>query len=128
MSLAALRQLIEVDLSTNFTSYPIKYENVPFDPPTNASWIACHIKRNILPTPELDSSGEVMGILIIQVFTPLNSGLATSNTIVDTLAGLYSNEKRIANLWFQDAAITDIGKSDIWYQVNISVPFNYIGV
>ena len=128
MSIATLRQVIETNLSTNFTTYPIKYENVPFDPPTNSSWIACHIKRNMLPTPELDSSYEVMGLFILQVFTPINSGLATSNTIVDTLAGLYNNQKNIASLWFGDSVITDIGKSDIWYQVNISVPFNYIGV
>ena len=51
MSLDSLRQTIEVHLSTNFTSYPIKYENIPFDPHYNNSWIACHIKRNILPNP-----------------------------------------------------------------------------
>lgn len=128
MSLSTLRQVIETDVATNFTAYPIKYENIPFDPPENSGWIACHIKRNILPTPELDSSYEVMGILIFQIFTPLDSGLADSNTIVDTLAGLYSNQNNIAGLWFGDATLTDIGKSDIWYQVNLSVPFNYIGV
>lgn len=128
MTIATLRQVIETNLSTNFTTYPIKYENIPFDPPDNSSWIACHIKRNILPTPELDSSYEVKGLLILQVFTPLDSGLATSNTIVDTLAALYNNSYSISGLWFGDSNITDVGNSDIWYQVNLSVPFNYIGV
>lgn len=129
MSLDSLRQTIEVHLSTNFTSYPIKYENIPFDAPDNASWVACHIKRNILPTPELDTATyEIKGLLILQVFTPLNSGMVTSNTITNTLAGLYNNSKAIASLWFDDADITDVGKSDVWYQVNISVPFTFIGV
>lgn len=128
MSLATVRQSIETHLSTNFTSYPIKYENIPFDAPDNTSWIACHIKRNILPTPELDSSYEVVGMLILQVFTPLNSGMVVSNTIIDSLAVLYNNQYNISNLWFGDADIDDVGKSDVWYQVNLSVPFTYIGV
>ena len=128
MSIVTLRQDIETHLTTNFTAYPIKYENVSFKPPNNTPWIACHIKRNSLPTPEINQTNyEVSGLLIIQVFTPLDSGTVESNSIVNTLATLYSNQS-IINTWFKDAEIIDVGESDTWYQVNLSIPFIYLGV
>lgn len=128
MSIASLRPAIETHLSTNFTTYPIKYENISFKPPTNSPWIACHIKRSRLPTPEVNQgSYEVLGILMIQIFTPLHSGMVTSNAIADTLASLY-NDKTISNIWFRDADIIDVGESDTWYQVHLSIPFTYLGV
>lgn len=128
MSISNLRLNIESHLSTNFTTYPIKYENVAFETPTNSPWVACHIKRNKLPTPELNqASYEVNGILIFQVFTPLNSGTVTSNAILDQLAGLY-NDQIISNIWFHDADITDVGNGETWYQVNLSIPFIHLGV
>ena len=124
MNLENLRQDIEVYLSTNFTAHPIRYENVPFTIPDNTPWVSCHIKRGGLTQEEFANTGyEVFGVLILQVFTPLNKGMNESNTISDSLATLFERVN-VGTVWFSHPDINDVGPDNNWYQVNISIPFS----
>lgn len=128
MSVESLRSTIESHVNSNYTTYPIKYENLPFTTPVNSPWLSCSIKRNTLATPELSQdTPEIVGLLVFQVFVPKFSGLVESNKIVDTLASTYS-DTIISRIWFKDAEITDVGTDKNWYQVNITFPFTYLGV
>jgi len=63
-----------------------------------------------------------LGLIVIQVFTPINTGTVTARSYADTLAAIFDDQS------FDDvvcgvASIANIGTSDIWYQMNITIPY-----
>lgn len=94
-------------LAANWTSTPIKWTNIDFDPanpgpnpndppndwPANGSWI--HFDENI-PSQSFQASigatqniERTIGAVQIDVFTPAGDGLAASNQLVTALKDLF---------------------------------------
>jgi len=77
--------------------YPVSYENVPFTPPNNSSWIQAAIRfgDNAYATLLGPSTGfnRQNGTLVINVFTPMGSGTGANFTIAERIKDLFDRAK-----------------------------------
>ena len=122
MSFASERTSIESRLSTNWTTTTIDYQNVDFNTPNNSSWIRLSILNGQSDYRAIDSKKRHLGLISIQAFAPVNTGTASIRGYADSLAAIFDNQS------FDDvvcgvASIASVGSSDVWYQVNITIPY-----
>lgn len=128
MSFEATRQAIEARLAANWTTTPIKFENVPFVE-TVDPYLALFI---------LDGEGNQItvgdpvvkrwtGLILIQVFVPQDTGTKLARTYADSLGALFERQTFSAGasgtIRSRIASIQSIGVKDGWYQINVTVPF-----
>ena len=114
MSLNTLRALIENRIKTEFAESPalsVAYQNVPFTPPNNASWIQTSISwgdssyLTILTTSSRGTGGGFdrrNGTLVFDIFSPRGNGPGAGLTIAQRCIDLFSRLK-LQNINF-DAA------------------------
>jgi len=122
MSFASERTSIESRPNANWTTTTIDWENVDFNTPNNASWVRLSILNGESGYRAMESKKIHLGIIAVQLFTPINTGTAIARGYVDTLAAIFDDQS------FDDvvcgvASIANIGTSDIWHQINITIPY-----
>lgn len=112
MSLNTIRSAIENRIATEFASSPVlqvAYQNVPFTPPNNASWVQSTITWGdsgyvtLLKLNETNGGFDRRdGTLAIDIFTPRGEGPGAGLTIAQRCIDLFSRIK-LQNIIF-DAA------------------------
>jgi len=88
------RQLIESYVQDNFSSAPVKYDNVPFDEPSNSPFVALSI---LSEAGEDISVGEspiqkYNGMIQFDVYVPQNTGTAKARDVASSLRTLFNNK------------------------------------
>jgi hypothetical protein len=127
------RKLLEQTFATGWGSRsPVKYENVAFAQPANAKWVGFFVRWGDGSQVSLGPSGSRMdresGAIIIQVFTPKNSGQKASmdecdfagsifrmQTLTDSVAGV--------EVVCRVPTLSDQGEQDELLQKTVSVLF-----
>ena len=122
MSFASERSSIEARLNSNWSTTTIDWENVDFNTPNNASWVRLSILNGDSDYRAMDSKKVHIGIISVQVFTPINTGTATAGGYADTLAAIF-DDRSFDDVRCGVASIASVGNSDIWYQINITIPY-----
>ena len=122
MSFANERASIEARLNANWSTTTIDWENVDFNTPNNASWIRLSIINGASDYRVLEAKKQHLGMIAIQVFTPINTGTSTIRGYCDTLAAIF-DDKSFDDLVCGVASISNVGGSDVWYQINITIPY-----
>lgn len=97
MSLNAIRAAIEGRIATEFASapaIPVSYQNVPFTPPNNSSFIQVFVDFGdqsylTLLSPSAGMN-QVNGSLTVNVFTPRGVGPGANLTIAQRAVDLFS--------------------------------------
>lgn len=114
MSLNSLRALIEGRIATEFALAPVlqvAYQNVPFTPPNNASWIGTGILWGdsaylTILTSATRGTGDGFdrrnGVLTFDIYTPRGEGPGAGLTIAQRCIDLFSR-LQLQNIKF-DAA------------------------
>lgn len=114
MSLNTLRAAIETRITTEFANAPalqVAYQNVPFTPPNNASWVQVNISwgegtyLTILTNSNRgtgDGFNQKTGVLLFNIFTPKAEGSGAMLTIAQRCIDLFSR-LQVSNIKF-DAA------------------------
>jgi hypothetical protein len=114
MSLNTIRAAIEGRIAAEFSNAPalqVAYQNVPFTPPNNASWIQTSILWGdsaylTILTTNTRGTGEGYdrrnGTLVMNVFSPRGEGPGTALTIAQRCIDLFSR-LQLENIKF-DAA------------------------
>lgn len=96
-----VRAAIEGRIATEMAlspSYQVSYQNVPFSPPVNTSWIQASIDfgdnayATLLPTGGSGFNRQ-NGELTINIFTPIGAGPGASFTIAERLKDLFDRAK-----------------------------------
>lgn len=129
MSFADERSAIENRLSTNWTSTPVQYDNVPFTKPDDNTYVRLNIltgdstQIDMAPTPTHRS----VGVIVMQVFVPVNSGTNTARSHADSLAAIFRNVSfsvgDSGSILCRSPSITRVGEVDGLFQLNVSVPY-----
>jgi hypothetical protein len=122
MSFANERASIEARLNANWSTTTIDWENVDFNTPNNASWIRLSIINGTSDYRVLEAKKQHLGMIAIQVFTPINTGTSTIRGYCDTLAAIFDDQS-FDDLVCGVASISNVGGSDVWYQINITIPY-----
>ena len=94
-----LRAAIEGRIATEMAlspSYPVAYQNVPFTPPNNSTWLQVFLLfgANNYATLVGPSTGfnAQNGTLTINTFTPVGAGAAANYTIVERVKDLFDRQ------------------------------------
>jgi hypothetical protein len=114
MSLNTIRADIEGRIATEFATAPVlqvAYQNVPFTPPNNASWIQASIiwgdsAYMTIQTTSARGTGDGFdrrnGTLVFNIFNPLGEGPGAGLTIAQRCIDLFSR-LQLENIKFDPA-------------------------
>lgn len=117
------RASIESKLQDNWSTTIIKFENVPFNVPTDkSSWIRLTIIDGESNQIDLAGLHRRVGIIVISIFTQKDSGTATAKTYADTIASIYRGT-RFGNVVCYSPTIIRVGTTEEWHQLNVKIPF-----
>lgn len=121
MSLESDRQIIESRLNTNWVTTDIAWDSVDYTPTTGTAWIACSLNPGEEQRFTMGSVRQI-GILSIQIFTPISIGANLAYNYADTLAGIFRNALD-TGVQFKTPTIVKVGKTESWFQVNVNIPY-----
>lgn len=103
--------------------------NRPFTPPSKGVWIRVTVLGGVNHIASVNNAPKVreVGTLIIQLFDRENTGTAQLKRHADSLANHLSCQilGDDGKLELLAPSIINVGNSDGFYQVNVSVPYRY---
>lgn len=119
-------------LSNAGITAPVSYQNIKFDRPENENWIRLTFLPNSGTQETLGRQGnrkfQRSGIITAQIFVPLNSAMATSDSLVEAVQRLFeTNDIDTGSdvLYFFDVSNIDVGVDGAWYQSNVTANYSY---
>jgi len=112
------------------TTANITFDNEKYDPPTEAPWVRLAVRHTGRSQESLGPTGgrkfEAVGSVFVQCFAPLDSGTSSADTLAEAAQAVFEgNTLGTEQLRFTSAAITEVGPSDDWYQINVEAFFTY---
>lgn len=132
MSLNTIRAAIEGRIATEFAlspAIPVAYQNVPYSPPNNGSWIQPVIifgdQAYITLLAPATGMNRVNGVLTVNVFTPRGVGPGANLTIGQRVIDLFSRIK-LSDIKFDPANgpnVITAPAPEGFYQTQIAITF-----
>lgn len=128
MSFEDTRKAIESRLASNWTTTPIRFENVPFTE-TAVPYVALFIldgegKQISLGTPSLQRWA---GLIVVQIFVPQDTGTKTARTYADAIGAIFDRQQfasgNSGTIRSRIPSIRRIGITHGWDQTNVTIPF-----
>lgn len=120
---------IETRLKTNWTTTPIKFENVPFTEPTTA-YVALNIVVGEGLQISLGATNVLRrwpGIIMMRVFAPENTGTKVVRQYADSLGAIFDRAQFSSGnsgvISCRIPSIETVGLQSGWWQINVSVPY-----
>ena len=108
------------------------YDDILVSIPRNADsrWARVSVRHDggsqeSLSGPEGSKMWGRTGSVIVQVFTPQNTGMVASNAISQAFRNGFQGYSSPGSIWFRDVRIEEIGNSGAFYQVNVIARFEY---
>jgi len=132
-TLAEAKERIYAQFVADFTatSANITFDNEQYDPPTAGNWVRLSVRHTARAQESMGELGlrkfESVGSAIIQCFCPLDSGTSAADTLAAAAQAVFEGKVLGATeqLRFTSAAITEVGPTDNWYQINVEAFFTY---
>jgi len=119
------RNAIQIRFLTAFGSVPTALDNQTFTPPVPGAgvrWVRLGVR---FTEGVQDSFGAIgtrkflkLGLLSIQVFTPIDSATDVNDALCQQVQDLYEGV-RIDDIWFINGGIRYSGSDGDWYQQNV---------
>lgn len=128
-----VRTAIEARIATEMAespAYQVSYENVPFTPPNNSTWIKVRVRfgansYGTLLGPTVGSNIQ-SGIVVIGIFSPIGVGTGDNFTLAERLKDLF-DRKTVSQIIFNAAdgpAIVETAAPEAYFQTELSIAFN----
>lgn len=140
MGSATLNIIIENIFNTAWgNTTPIKFENVPFNPPSNAAWVEVSVhdgsssKKTLGPSVQLRRS---LGTVFITVYGPLNQGSKPTRQLADQITAIF-RDLQTDGITFFEGSVSKLGEvyythnvqssstPSTWYQMKVAIPYFY---
>lgn len=116
-------QIIETHIQDNWTGSSVCWDNTKFDATGKPSWLRPTVQFGESRKLDLLKRERTVGVLIIQVFVPLFSGLRGATQLADQIAALFRSVT-VNTIVFKVPSQTRVGDTkDGWFQVNVTIPF-----
>lgn len=122
MSFDSERAAIEGRLKANWTTTSIDYENVEFNPPNDSSWVRLNIINGTSGYRTINNGIRRPGVIVVQIFAPINEGTKTIKGYADTILAIFQNQT-FSGIVCNVASVEKVAPSNVWQQVNVSIPF-----
>ena len=129
MSFDDERAAIEKRMSDNWSTTPVKYENVSFSRPSTA-WVALYINTGLTRQITLGDQEQVhrnVGIITVQICIPEDTGTAAARMLADAVGTLFRN----ATFSYSDSgritcyspSLRSGGTQDGWFTLYVDIPY-----
>ena len=106
---------------------PLFFENEAHDEELD-SWVRFFMRNTFASQDTLGKTGSRSfareGVVFVQVFTPLNSGLAESDTYAEAAREILEGVT-IGGVHCRGVLTNEIGPTGKWFQVTVEAPFTY---
>ena len=130
-----IRAVIEGRLATELAGspvLPVVFHNMAYEPTPGSSWVQCLLSfgssEYLTHGDTADASNRVVGIVVLNVFTPLGVGAGANYTIAKRIRDLY-NRVIVSGVYF-DAPIGPeaLGSPspEGYFQTQVRVTFEFI--
>ena len=134
-NLNTIRATIESRLATELASnpaIPVVFNNVSYAPTPNSSWVQCLLSfganEYLSQGLTTDSRNRIVGVIVINIFTPAGVGSGANYTIGKRIRDLY-NRVIVSGVYF-DAPIgpevVGTPAPEGYFQTQVRVTFEYI--
>lgn len=128
-----IRQAIEARIATEMAespAYQVSYENVPFTPPNNSTWVKVQVRFGsnnyaTLLGPSAGSNRQ-SGIVVIGIFSPVGVGTGANFTVAERLKDLF-DRKTVSQIIFDAAEgpeIIEPSAPESFFQTELAITFN----
>jgi hypothetical protein len=125
-----VRSAITTYFNSSYSTTAVSWPNKPFTEPVDGSaWVQFNIEPgNSLITTISKKNNEVLGLVLINIFTSRYSGTLESTILAQTIRALF-NRKRISgtSILFDPPDMREIITPDdsVWFQRLVRAPFSY---
>jgi len=134
-NLNTIRATIESRLATELASspaIPVVFNNVSYAPTPNSSWVQCLLSfganEYLSQGLTTDSQNRIVGVIVINIFTPAGVGSGANYTIGKRIRDLY-NRVIVSGVYF-DAPIgpevVGTPAPEGYFQTQVRVTFEFI--
>jgi len=140
MSHVTLNTTIESTFATAWGSTTtVAFDNVPFTPPTSASWVKITVREGDSEKITLGSSPQrrrTVGTVFIDVFTVVGQGSKPVRALADSVKTVF-RDLRVSGIQFFEGDVmvqgeryytnsgTGVPATSQWYQATVALPFKY---
>ena len=132
--LNTVRATIESRLATELASspvIPVVFNNVSYAPTPNSSWVQCLLSfgANEYLSQGLtsDSQNRIVGIIVVNIFTPAGVGAGANYTIGKRIRDLY-NRVIVSGVYFDAPIGPEVvsASPEGYFQTQVRVTFEFI--
>ena len=132
--LNTVRATIESRLATELgssPSIPVVFNNVSYAPTSNSSWVQCLLNfgANEYLSQGLtsDSQNRIVGIIVVNIFTPAGVGAGANYTIGKRIRDLY-NRVIVSGVYFDAPIGPEVvsASPEGYFQTQVRVTFEFI--
>lgn len=117
-----------VDNYTGVASSRITFDNEEFEAPTTGNWVRLMIVSTSRTQTTLGRSGNrrflSTGIVLVQVYTRVNTGLQDSDSLTREVAELFEGVS-FSGVDFNSAFSREIGPQGPWYMAVVEAEFSF---
>lgn len=108
----------------------VTFDGEKYDPPDAGDWVRLSIRHQARAQESLGGVGrrkfESVGSVIVQCFIPLDSGRSAADTLAEDARSVFEGKHlQPEGIRFTSAAITEVGATEDWYQINVEAFFTY---
>jgi hypothetical protein len=130
MSSEQMRKNVQGFFASNFTGVEasnIAWDNVNFQIPTTP-WIRFGIQNTV--ANQVSTGGPSIkirrgAIVFFQIFVPRGETTLVADNLADQIINVLECVSLSTGETFRAASKTEVGITDDWYQLNVSIPFYY---
>ena len=130
-----IRAVVEGRLATELASdpvLPVVFHNMAYEPTPGSSWVQCLLSfgsGEYLTHGDIDNgSNRVVGVVVLNVFTPLGVGTGANYTIAKRIRDLY-NRVIVSGVYFDAPIGPEVLASaspEGYFQTQVRVTFEFI--
>jgi len=117
----------QMGVTSDRSDVRVAWGNKNTEPPNDVPWVRFNVRHSGADPASVGDSARAMhrhdGMVIVEVFVPLDSGEGTVDEYCDTVAGIYRNHTSQQGLRFRSPFTVNVGQSGAWYKRNVLIPF-----
>lgn len=128
MSFEDERRAIEARFAANFSTVPIRWENVPFTQ-IKTAWVALRILRGEGNQASTNSNPlyRYAGVIQVDINVPENVGVAQLNTLADAVEAIFRGVQfssvNSGTITCRAPYLTTLGLDAGWYRGAVTAPY-----
>lgn len=124
-TVAGARASLEAYMASNYTTYPVQYQNVPFSQPSNQYWVRMTLLFDDADPGSIGTGGynEVEGLIRFSIFTPKNVGSEAGYDICDEIRSLFNRQVIDSSVHCRAAGVPREQTDDTFFYLVFDIPF-----